>query len=161
MRSRCYRSRPLAHVDQFISRPLPRAACRRNRHFMRRYPGKRGRRRDTARGGRLCVGAGRLKNVARQESDRAGLRSRHEGESASASRPARSQRIAISASPAPDAGLHGGTARADNRAPQRRLLQDARAQAGHQGGPSLLRHLLAHRARRQRPVSRLHPTADR
>ena len=97
-------------------RPLPRAACRRNRDFMLRDPGKRGRRRDTARGGSLCVGDGRLADFARQESDRAGVRSRHAGESADASNPARPQRIAVSASPAPDAGVHRGAGSGDSRA---------------------------------------------
>ena len=40
-----------------------------------------GQRRDTGLGGRLRGGAGRSANVARQESDRAGVRGRHEGES--------------------------------------------------------------------------------
>ena len=73
--------------------------------------------------------------------------------------PAGSQRIAVSTSSTPNAGLHRGAAGAGGRASERRLLQKSRAQAGQQSGPRFFRHLPAYRtgqttARSRRTSSR-------
>ncbi len=49
----------------------------------------------------------------------------------------------------------------DSRAPRRRLLQEPRAQAGHQGRPRVLRDLPAHGTRRQRSLRGVYPSGKR